>query len=170
MVGFYTGQSVMDIEDLVKFGAETKVCPYYYARNNIETADIIVLPYNYIISGETRRAQKVSLAGNIIIFDEAHNIEQSSQESASFDLKPSLIAGCMMNIDNVRFDCSGAPLPMPSEMLDRSFFGTATTTFYKNFARKKIGAVRFLLWYPHSPNSTFNHFCSTGPLLAASNQ
>ena len=96
-----TSQGVMDIEDLVAHGMEAKVCPYYHARNNIESADIVVLPYNYIINGETRRAQKVSLAGNIVIFDEAHNIEQSSQEAASFDLKPMLIAGCMSNLDTL---------------------------------------------------------------------
>lgn len=67
-----TLKGVMDIEDLVKHGTEAHVCPYYLSRQTLEEAEVIVIPYNYLVNPETRRAQKVGLNGNIVIVDEVH--------------------------------------------------------------------------------------------------
>lgn len=67
-----TLKGVMDIEDLVKHGTEAHVCPYYLSRQTLEEAEVIVIPYNYLVNPETRRAQKVGLNGNIVIIDEVH--------------------------------------------------------------------------------------------------
>lgn len=39
----------MDVEDLVKYGKENRLCPYFLAREATEHAEIIMCPYNYII-------------------------------------------------------------------------------------------------------------------------
>ncbi|KAK7488471.1 hypothetical protein BaRGS_00020256 [Batillaria attramentaria] len=78
--------SVADIEDLVSHGSKSKICPYYLARELKSDADIIFMPYNYLLDPKSRRAHGVELQGNIVIFDEAHNLERICEESASFDL------------------------------------------------------------------------------------
>ncbi|XP_025110189.1 LOW QUALITY PROTEIN: regulator of telomere elongation helicase 1-like [Pomacea canaliculata] len=78
--------NVVDIEDLVSHGSKSKVCPYYLAREIKSDADIIFMPYNYLLDPKSRRTHGVELQGNIVIFDEAHNLERICEESASFDL------------------------------------------------------------------------------------
>jgi Rad3-related DNA helicase len=60
----------MDIEDLVKYGQENKCCPFFLGRDTQANADIIFLPYNYLIDTAARKSQKIDLKNAIIIFDE----------------------------------------------------------------------------------------------------
>lgn len=39
-------------QDLIKFGSAFRSCPYYLSRRNIKDADIIFLPYNYVINDQ----------------------------------------------------------------------------------------------------------------------
>ena len=66
---------IVDIEDLKLFGAKHNACPFYLSRDNQATADLIFLPYNYIVDINSRKSQNIILKDSIIIFDEAHNIE-----------------------------------------------------------------------------------------------
>lgn len=75
-----------DIEDLVAWGRKHEVCPFYTAKAQQETADIIFVPYNYIIDPLIRRSLSVDLQGSVIILDEAHNLETVASDAASFEL------------------------------------------------------------------------------------
>ncbi|XKL64380.1 hypothetical protein PGB90_004466 [Kerria lacca] len=79
--------SVWDLEDLISFGKKKIVCPYYTARELMGTSDVIFCPYNYVINPLIRQSMNISLKGNILIFDEAHNIEDTCRESASFSIQ-----------------------------------------------------------------------------------
>uniref|UniRef100_A0A3Q2YZ53 Regulator of telomere elongation helicase 1 n=1 Tax=Hippocampus comes TaxID=109280 RepID=A0A3Q2YZ53_HIPCM len=81
-------EEIVDMEDLVKFGNKTRTCPYYLSRSLKQQADIIFMPYNYLLELKTRKAHNIDLAGSVIIFDEAHNVERTCEESTSFDLTP----------------------------------------------------------------------------------
>ncbi|RUP44247.1 LOW QUALITY PROTEIN: hypothetical protein BC936DRAFT_149718 [Jimgerdemannia flammicorona] len=83
---------IMDIEDIVKFGFQHQACPYYLTRENQQRADIIFLPYNYLIDANARKSQNIDLKNCIIIFDEAHNLESSCGEATSFEITPTDLA------------------------------------------------------------------------------
>ncbi|KAJ3092901.1 hypothetical protein HK102_000877 [Quaeritorhiza haematococci] len=70
-----------DIEDLTKLGKKVKGCPYYTARGLAETAEIIFAPYNYLVDPLIRQAAEIDLKDNIVIIDEAHNIEDASSDA-----------------------------------------------------------------------------------------
>nr|XP_042132911.1 regulator of telomere elongation helicase 1 isoform X7 [Peromyscus maniculatus bairdii] len=92
---------ILDIEDLVKNGSKHKVCPYYLSRNMKQQADIIFMPYNYLLDAKSRKAHNIDLKGTVVIFDEAHNVEKICEESASFDLTPRDVASGLEAINQV---------------------------------------------------------------------
>ncbi|KXJ21485.1 Fanconi anemia group J protein-like [Exaiptasia diaphana] len=75
-----------DIEDFVKLGRKNRACPYYAARELMDEADIIFCPYNYLIDPKIRSQMEIDLEDQIVVLDEAHNIEDSARESASLSV------------------------------------------------------------------------------------
>ncbi|XP_061486921.1 regulator of telomere elongation helicase 1 isoform X2 [Rhineura floridana] len=93
--------SILDIEDLVKNGNKHRVCPYYLSRSLKQQADIIFMPYNYLLDSKSRRAHNLDLKGTVVILDEAHNVERLCEELASFDLTPYDLASAVDAINIV---------------------------------------------------------------------
>lgn len=93
--------SVLDVEDLVKFGNKQRVCPYYLSRSLKQQADIVFTPYNYLLDPKSRRAHNIELNGAVVIFDEAHNVEKTCEESTSFDLTPYDVASAITAVDRL---------------------------------------------------------------------
>ena len=93
-------QPILDLEELQTLGTERKVCPFYLTRGNVKEAEIIFLPYNYLLDPDIRTGTlaEVNLAESVIIFDEAHNLESFASESASFDISGVDIAGCVNEV------------------------------------------------------------------------
>ncbi|KAJ2817616.1 ATP-dependent DNA helicase chl1, partial [Coemansia sp. 'formosensis'] len=69
-----TGSVIMDIEELAKEGRRRCTCPYYGTRASINGAQVVALPYNTLLSRSARQAMGISLTGNVVIVDEAHNL------------------------------------------------------------------------------------------------
>jgi len=80
-------RTVHDIEDLCKVGERHKGCPYYLSRKIAQDAELIFGPYNYLVDPVVCRSMGIELEDTIIIFDEAHNIEDVAREAASLDLE-----------------------------------------------------------------------------------
>ncbi|KAL2493098.1 RAD3-like DNA-binding helicase protein [Abeliophyllum distichum] len=64
----------LDIEDLVRIGRSLGTCPYYGSRRMVPAADLVVLPYQSLLSKSSRESLGLSLKNNVIIIDEAHNL------------------------------------------------------------------------------------------------
>eukprot|EP00798_Chlamydomonas_sp_ICE-L_P016620 gene16620-22867_t len=80
--------SVPDIEELVTHGRNHKLCPFYMSRELCKDADIVFLPYNYLLDANTRQTlvEQVNWDNAVMIFDEAHNVEGVCSDSTSFEL------------------------------------------------------------------------------------
>jgi regulator of telomere elongation helicase 1 len=97
----------------------TRFCPYFAARDLKEKADIIFMPYNYLLDAKVcsankfehnsfrfvvfkaRRIHKINVRKCIVIFDEAHNIEQQCEDAASVAISSMDLAGCLDDITQV---------------------------------------------------------------------
>jgi Fanconi anemia group J protein len=94
----------LDIEDLVDMGKSKKGCPYFASKilaadSNVE---LIFAPYNYIMDPRTRAAMDIDIEGSLIIFDEAHNIEDVSREAAGGEVALEDVANALDNLDEMR--------------------------------------------------------------------
>ncbi|KAL6996479.1 RNA helicase [Sarracenia purpurea var. burkii] len=70
-------EGAFDIEDLVRLGSRIGTCPYYGSRSMVHSADLVVLPYQSLLSKSSRESLGLNLKNNIIIIDEAHNLADS---------------------------------------------------------------------------------------------
>ncbi|XP_023548198.1 ATP-dependent DNA helicase DDX11 isoform X2 [Cucurbita pepo subsp. pepo] len=70
-------RGALDIEDLVHLGRNVGTCPYYGSRSMVQAADLIVLPYQSLLSKSSRESLGLVLKNSIVIIDEAHNLADS---------------------------------------------------------------------------------------------
>lgn len=98
---YVKGDDILDIEDLVSVGKKLKCCPYYLSKELKQDADIIFMPYNYLLDPKSRKANGVELLNNIVILDEAHNVEKMCEESASLQIRTTDVALCIDEITHV---------------------------------------------------------------------
>ncbi|XP_041801882.1 regulator of telomere elongation helicase 1 isoform X2 [Chelmon rostratus] len=59
------------------------------------------MPYNYLLDPKSRRAHNIELKGAVVVFDEAHNVEKTCEESTSFDLTPYDVASAINAVDRL---------------------------------------------------------------------
>lgn len=91
------GWEVFDIEDLHKLGSEMQLWPYYFQKFRISEADVIFMPYNYLLDSKLRSTFHIKFEDWIIIFDEAHNIEKVCEDISSFEIS-------MAQLDDVIYE------------------------------------------------------------------
>ncbi|KAK3588854.1 hypothetical protein CHS0354_035997 [Potamilus streckersoni] len=90
-----------DLEDLVKIGRAHKACPYFVLKNVVSQADIILCPYNYLIDPTIRKSMEINLKDNIMILDEAHNIEDAARDAASESIFSEDLAQSIQNLNEL---------------------------------------------------------------------
>ncbi|MFQ5820422.1 MAG: helicase C-terminal domain-containing protein [Candidatus Heimdallarchaeota archaeon] len=69
---------VADIDLLVQFGMENRICPYFLSKLLARHRKIIISAYNYLFISD------LPIWKNILVFDEAHNIEKVCKDAYSF--------------------------------------------------------------------------------------
>eukprot|EP01059_Diplonema_ambulator_P014502 TRINITY_DN25412_c0_g1_i1.p1 TRINITY_DN25412_c0_g1~~TRINITY_DN25412_c0_g1_i1.p1 ORF type:complete len:805 (+),score=244.80 TRINITY_DN25412_c0_g1_i1:193-2415(+) len=78
-------KGVYTLDALAKQGNNLHHCPYWLARWALEYADIVVLSYPYIIDAKVaEHITETFPASSVVVFDEAHNIDNICMESLSF--------------------------------------------------------------------------------------
>lgn len=76
---------MLDIESMTSRGRAPVGggCPYYGSRQGASEADVILVPYASLVHQETREKLGIRTKGNVLIFDEAHNLLQAINDSNS---------------------------------------------------------------------------------------
>jgi chromosome transmission fidelity protein 1 len=59
-------QGPLDIEDFANLGRTMGTCPYYGSRSMVRKVDLVVLPYQSLLSNSSREALGLNLKSNIV--------------------------------------------------------------------------------------------------------
>ncbi|KAI0205801.1 putative excision repair protein rhp3 [Astrocystis sublimbata] len=78
---------VWTFDDLGKYGEQHKQCPYFTARRMMQYCNVIIYSYHYLLDPKiAERVSKELSKDCIVVFDEAHNIDNVCIESLSTDI------------------------------------------------------------------------------------
>ena len=77
---------IADIEDIVTWSKKQQLCPYFLARKMSKSADLLLVPYNYLLDPKLRRRHKIDIKDRIVIVDEAHNVESVCEDAYSLGI------------------------------------------------------------------------------------
>ncbi|KAK6367223.1 TFIIH/NER complex ATP-dependent 5'-3' DNA helicase subunit [Lithohypha guttulata] len=78
---------VFTLDNLLQYGEAHKQCPYFSARRMMPWCNVIIYSYHYLLDPKiAERVSKELSKDCIVVFDEAHNIDNVCIESLSIDL------------------------------------------------------------------------------------
>ncbi|KFK35304.1 hypothetical protein AALP_AA5G267300 [Arabis alpina] len=94
---------VYTLEDLRTFGKNRGWCPYFLARHMVQFANVIVYSYQYLLDPKvagiiSKELQKES----VVVFDEAHNIDNVCIEALSVSVRRVTLEGANRNLNKIR--------------------------------------------------------------------
>ncbi|XP_027358195.1 general transcription and DNA repair factor IIH helicase subunit XPD [Abrus precatorius] len=94
---------VYTLQDLRAFGKEKGWCPYFLARHMVQFANVVVYSYQYLLDPKvasiiSKEMQKES----VVVFDEAHNIDNVCIEALSVSVRRQTIEGARRNLSRIR--------------------------------------------------------------------
>ena len=99
---FRIPSGVFTLDDLKDYGRENTICPYFLARSAIYQANVIVYSYYYLLDPKVANLVSKELAKeSVVIFDEAHNIDNVCIESMSVDITKSTIEAGARSLEKV---------------------------------------------------------------------
>lgn len=100
---FVLPNGVYNIDDLKCYGKEHGWCPYFLARRAISYANIVVYSYYYLLDPKIAELISKELSKNsVVVFDEAHNIDNVCIESMSVTINRKLLEKCHSNITTLQ--------------------------------------------------------------------
>lgn len=93
---------VYNIEDLKELGKDLNICPYFLARYTIIHANIVIYSYHYLLDPKIASVVSKELAkSSVVIFDEAHNIDNVCIESMSVKINKRIVEKAIANVSTL---------------------------------------------------------------------
>jgi DNA repair helicase Rad3 len=85
---------VYTLDDFKEYAKSEGYCPYFFARRALPFANVIIYSYHYLLDPKVAENVSKELSKDaIVVFDEAHNIDNVCTESLSIDIsRPNLDA------------------------------------------------------------------------------
>ncbi|KAJ8309183.1 hypothetical protein KUTeg_014057 [Tegillarca granosa] len=89
-------------DELKDYGSKKGWCPYFLARYAINHADVVVYSYYYLLDPKiAEQVSKELSKHSVVVFDEAHNIDNVCIESMSITITKKSLDRCQTNIESL---------------------------------------------------------------------
>lgn len=93
---------IYSLDDLKDFGTEKRWCPYFMTRHLINHASILVYNYQYMLDPKVSNIVSRELeAESIVVFDEAHNIDNVCIEALSVTIDKRMINASLRSVNDL---------------------------------------------------------------------
>ncbi|KAL5117421.1 TFIIH/NER complex ATP-dependent 5'-3' DNA helicase subunit [Pleosporales sp. CAS-2024a] len=93
---------VFTFDGLLKYGEQHKQCPYFSARRMMSYCNVIIYSYHYLLDPKiAERVSKELSKDCIVVFDEAHNIDNVCIESLSIDITEDSLRKATKGVNNL---------------------------------------------------------------------
>ncbi|KAK2990498.1 hypothetical protein RJ640_019778 [Escallonia rubra] len=93
---------VYTLQDLRAFGKEKGWCPYFLARHMVQFANVVVYSYQYLLDPKVAGIiSKEMQRESVVVFDEAHNIDNVCIEALSVSVRRQTLEGATRNLNKM---------------------------------------------------------------------
>ncbi|KAI5830733.1 DNA repair helicase [Schizophyllum commune Tattone D] len=78
---------IWTLADVLQYGRDNTICPYFLVRRMMPFVDVVIYSFHYLLDPKVADQVSKELSKDaIVVFDEAHNIDNVCIESLSIDL------------------------------------------------------------------------------------
>jgi len=96
-----------NLDDLKEFSGAKGLCPYFFARHALNQANFVVYSYHYLLDPKIAEQVSKDLPRNsVVVFDEAHNIDNTCIDSMSVRITRRLLDRCQTSIQVLESEIS----------------------------------------------------------------
>ncbi|GAA5881963.1 hypothetical protein JCM1840_002981 [Sporobolomyces johnsonii] len=93
---------VHTIDDVKRYGEEHGICPYFAIRRMFMHASVIIYSFHYLLDPKVaEQVSKHMSKDSIVVFDEAHNIDNVCIESLSIDLTRPMLDNAARSVEKL---------------------------------------------------------------------
>ncbi|CCA78059.1 probable RAD3-DNA helicase/ATPase [Serendipita indica DSM 11827] len=90
---------ILTLADLMERGRRTTTCPYFTIRRMMPFVDVIIYSFHYLLDPKVAEQVSKDLSKDaIVVFDEAHNIDNVCIESLSIDLTRPMLDSAVRSV------------------------------------------------------------------------
>ncbi|XP_039260407.1 general transcription and DNA repair factor IIH helicase subunit XPD-like isoform X2 [Styela clava] len=94
---------VYNLDDMKAYGRRKGWCPYFLARHSIMHANVVVYSYHYLLDPKIADLVSKEMSKNsVVVFDEAHNIDNVCIESMSVNISRRTLDRCTGNLNQLQ--------------------------------------------------------------------
>jgi DNA excision repair protein ERCC-2 len=99
----FVPKGIYSIEEMKQMGQDNGWCPYFTSRYLLRSANVVVYNYSYLLDPKVSNLISRDLEENcIIVFDEAHNIDNVCIEALSVSINTRVLDGATRNLAMLR--------------------------------------------------------------------
>lgn len=93
---------VWTLADVLQHGRDSGTCPYFTIRRSMPFVDVIIYSFHYLLDPKVaEQVSKEMSKDSIVVFDEAHNIDNVCIESLSIDLTRPMLDAAGRSVDKL---------------------------------------------------------------------